>query len=193
MKRKVGILICKILGRIVIGILAIILGIDIYVLYAEKICGNKIPTPFGIGSAVVLTGSMHPEFDAGDLVIVKKYKSENPLEKGEIVVYQDENDLVIHRVVKVEDGMVTTQGDANNAADDPFKIEYVRAVYLFRIRRMGTFISVLKKPVCMLLLVIIIILLIEIPFVIQKAKDEKKTQAIEEEIAQLKAQMKNEE
>lgn len=68
------------------------------------------------------SGSMTPNVNKGDVVIVEKY-NENELgniEKGDILVYKKENQVVVHRVVEVnQDDEITfrTKGDNNDDED----------------------------------------------------------------------------
>jgi signal peptidase len=66
----------------------------------------------------VMTGSMSPAIDAGDMVVVAKYQ-EAPPQIGDIVTYwQDSRSLVTHRIVqRLENGYMQTKGDANHEAD----------------------------------------------------------------------------
>ncbi|NOY10584.1 MAG: signal peptidase I [Archaeoglobi archaeon] len=63
--------------------------------------------------AVVVSNSMAPTFERGDMVLVQTLFV-NP-EKGDIVMFErsDLNLPVTHRVLKVEDGLVYTGGDAS--------------------------------------------------------------------------------
>ena len=68
------------------------------------------------------SGSMTPNINKGDVVIVEKY-NENELEnieKGDILVYKKENQVVVHRVVEVNQGdeiTFRTKGDNNDDED----------------------------------------------------------------------------
>ncbi|XP_028402700.1 signal peptidase complex catalytic subunit SEC11A-like isoform X2 [Dendronephthya gigantea] len=72
---------------------------------------------------VVLSGSMEPAFQRGDLLFLTNYK-EDPIRVGEIVVFKVEGREIpiVHRVIKLhekEDGSIIflTKGD-NNSVDD---------------------------------------------------------------------------
>lgn len=72
---------------------------------------------------VVLSGSMEPAFQRGDLLFLTNYK-EDPIRVGEIVVFKVEGREIpiVHRVLKIhekEDGSIKflTKGD-NNSVDD---------------------------------------------------------------------------
>lgn len=76
----------------------------------------------GIGSE-----SMEPKIYKGDAVLVKKVKSKEKLKVGEIIVYKNMGEDIVHRLVEVEKkGNKTfyrTKGDNNNTRDN-LDIEY---------------------------------------------------------------------
>ena len=85
------------------------------------------PHVFGYRTLTMLTGSMSPTIDPGDVAIVTPLAVEDVTE-GMVITYHipiDDHHLVTHRVVAVEhgtDGRVTvqTKGDANDGID-PWK------------------------------------------------------------------------
>jgi signal peptidase len=83
----------------------------------------SVPFAFGARPLTVLSGSMEPALDTGDVVVVKRISPADAL-PGEIVTFSDPQDpgkLVTHRVrrVRVDGGRVTfvTRGDANNVSE----------------------------------------------------------------------------
>ena len=70
----------------------------------------------------VSTGSMEPTIDIGDAVLAKKVNSINSIKEGDVIVYKDDEQLIVHRINRIvkEDGVVTikTKGDANNIEDE---------------------------------------------------------------------------
>ena len=82
---------------IVLGILAAILGMNVFSLNASRLAGNAVPMPFGFGASVVLSGSMEPAPSVGDLLIVQ---AQEDYETGDIVVYQSGSVPVVHRIVR---------------------------------------------------------------------------------------------
>ncbi len=83
--------------------------------------------PFGWGVVRVLSGSMEPTFSEGSLLVVSRVVSPDEVSAGDIVVYDAGQSLVAHRVVEVSDDAFVTQGDANNAPDDPIGFSQVKA------------------------------------------------------------------
>lgn len=48
----------------------------------------------------------------GDVILVKKVSIEE-LKVGDVIVFNSPNGKIIHRIISIEDGKVTTKGDAN--------------------------------------------------------------------------------
>lgn len=67
----------------------------------------------GLGSYVVLGGSMEPSVQQGSIVYMH---DSGQYEEGDIITFQRGTTDVTHRIVERNDGGYITQGDAN---DDP--------------------------------------------------------------------------
>lgn len=174
-----------VIRRILLAVLGLILGVNLYLANAKSIVGNQLPTPFGYGMANVLSGSMEPTFSKGALLVVKK--SDN-VKKGDIVVYQSGSELIVHRVIAIDGDEVQTQGDANNVADPVFEKNEIKGVVLFWIPGLGTVAEILKTPTVMILLLVAAFLLMERSFRSQRESDDRELDAIKEEIRKLKAE-----
>ena len=88
----------------------------------------------------VVSGSMKPAFERGDLIFIKGVDSISDIKIGDIIVYQDSTGReIVHRVVGInaQDNIITTKGDANPSGDPPFPFDRVRGKVLFWIPRIG--------------------------------------------------------
>ncbi len=118
-----------------------------------RVSGNPLPTVFGWGSVVVLSGSMEPELPVGSLLIIHK---EDSYKVGEIITYEDEyGNLVTHRLVSLENDKAITKGDANNTEDIPFSISKIYGKVKVVMPSVGGIILWLKTPlgICTILLI----------------------------------------
>lgn len=172
-----------ILRYLMLAVLAAAVGVNLYSLNASRLIGNQLPMPFGCGAAVVLSGSMEPEFSAGDLIVVKE--AENYKLK-DIVVFQEGRSLVVHRIVSVDGETVTTQGDANNVSDDPIPISTIKGKVIFCIPFVGNIVGALKTPIGTLVILGAVVFLLEIPRRNEKKRDDAEKQKIIDEINRLK-------
>ena len=147
--------------HILLVICGLLLGINIYLVNANNLLGNKMPMPFGYGAAVVLSGSMEPTFSKDDLIFVKKTDS---IDTGDIVVYQSNNSLVVHRVVSMDGDMVVTKGDANNIEDSSFDKSAIKGVVVGSIPGLGIIVNAIKTPTGTVVVLLCAFLLIELFF-----------------------------
>lgn len=71
----------------------------------------------GVRPTVVTSGSMIPAIDIGDVCFINTRFPYQKVQTGDVIVYKEPRQKVIHRVVgKSEEGYVT-KGDANNNQD----------------------------------------------------------------------------
>lgn len=82
------------------------------------------PKLFGFCTALVMSGSMEPEFSVGDLLL---YREQDGYQVGDVVMFRAGGSFVTHRIVGEDPKGFITQGDANNTPDvgvlDPANIE----------------------------------------------------------------------
>ena len=175
------------LRRALLVVLGVVLGVNIYAANARVVAGNALPMPFGCGAAVVLSGSMEPTLSKGDLIFVKETDT---VKVGDIVVYQAPGELIVHRVIALDGQTVTTQGDANNIADEPFPAAEIKGVVWFHIPAIGTAVDALKTPIGTVLVLILALVLVEMSFRKQKNADEKELEAVKDEIRKLRDELK---
>lgn len=160
-----------------------VIGFNVYLANANGLVGNKLPMPFGYGAAVVLSGSMEPELSKGDLIIVKQT---DLFSMNQVVVYQDGNSLVVHRIIELNDDSVTTKGDANNTPDDPIETSRISGEVVLAIPYAGNIVEFIKTPVGTIIVIALAILLMELPRLKEKQKDIDEIEKIKEEIRKLK-------
>lgn len=170
---------------VLLFIISLFLGIALYLWNAETLVGNAMPMPFGFGISAVLSGSMEPEYSVDDLVIVKK---SDDYKIGDVVVYQSENSLIMHRIISIDGNEIITKGDANNIEDSPIKREYVKGKGIARIRKAGAVVMFLKTPAGFLIMLMGAIVLFELPYYKERRKAIDEQEKIKEEIKKIKNQ-----
>jgi signal peptidase I len=89
-----------------------------------------------------LSGSMRPTYQPGDMAFL--YVGRNiQVNTGDVVLFTSEGLPTIHRIVNIDNGQITTQGDANNATDSQ-RISRVDGKLLFAIPKVGYVIDVIR-------------------------------------------------
>ena len=177
----------NIIRWVLLALCGAVLGLNVYHLNSERLIHEQLPMPFGYGSAVVLSGSMEPELSKGDLIIVKESGSYGA---GDVVVYQENNILIVHRIISVEEDQITTKGDANPVADEPVKASAVRGEVVASIPFVGTFVNLLKTPFGTVYIIIAAILLVEIPRRREQKQADDERQKVIDEIRRIKDELK---
>lgn len=167
----------------------LVLGVNVYLWNARSLMGNSLPMPFGVGAAVVLSGSMEPELSVNDLVLIRE---ESSYEVGDIVVYQSGSALVIHRIESMDSETVTARGDANNASDAPVPLSAVKGRMIAVIPGVGAVTRVLKTWPGVLILVGGSLFLLERSRRKEKEADAEALDALKREIRALKQELETE-
>ncbi len=89
---------------------------------------------FNYQPIAILSNSMNPTFRRGDVVIYEKDENILP---GDIIVFKYESQIIIHRVVSINEYYIT-KGDANNTVDYiKLKKKDIIGVYKFHIKYLG--------------------------------------------------------
>ena len=132
-----------------------------------KITGG-VPSIFGYNVFVVITPSMSPEIEVGDVIISRLYKPGDPLEVGQVVTYQGSSGsfagkLVTHRVISVTETAgrldIVTKGIANDTADPPITGEDVVSVMVHKSAVLTFIHRILETPAGFILLYILPVVL----------------------------------
>ena len=168
--------------------ISFVVGINIYTINASRIVGNAVPMPFGIGAAVVLSGSMEPVINVDDLVIV--VKTDN-YEVGDIIVFQEGRIAITHRIVEINDEYVITRGEANNTNDTPLSYEQIKGKVIMVIPYVGYVIHKIQTPLGTFLIFGLAIILFELSFINKKEQDNNELEEIKREIQELKEKNMN--
>ncbi len=122
-----------------------ILVYNISLIIQSIINPNKTPSFFGIKTYVIISGSMKPNYNIGDIVVAKNTNA-NSLKEGDVISFRQGQIIVTHRIIKVENSnklVFKTKGDNNNSEDSEevtanliegkvvFKIPWIGNIALF--------------------------------------------------------------
>ncbi len=101
--------------------------------------GMLVMLNMGYKPLVVISGSMEPSINIGDLVFTVPLKNHYYPRVGDVVAYAFAGKIVLHRVIGYgSGGTVITKGDANNAPDPkPVKLKNILGVMRLRIPYVG--------------------------------------------------------
>jgi len=173
----------SVLRTVILGLISLIIGLSLYSWNARSLLGNSLPMPFGYGAAVVLSGSMEPTLSVDDLIFVQRVRS---CKEGEIVVFQDGDQLVVHRVISASGANLQTQGDANSMADRPITMDEVKGRVILTIPGVGGIVRILKTPIGTICCIVLLLVMLELPHYQVRKKYDEQLEEIKEEIRLLK-------
>jgi len=140
----------------------VIVGVGVLVIWLGLTLAFGTQNPF----YVVASGSMIPELEVYDVLIVQGHKPFEDIEIGDIIVFNrpsDHNRVIVHRVISITDDdpkTLRTKGDANPASipgtDFPItQDEYIGKVE-YIIPEVGYVTQLLKPPVNYVIIVVVI-------------------------------------
>jgi len=140
----------------------IIVGVGVLVIWIglQAVFGTQ--NPF----YVVASGSMIPELEVYDVLIVQGHEPFEDIEKGDVIVFNrpsDHDRVIVHRVVSVIDDdpkTLRTKGDANPASipgtDFPITEEEYIGKVVYTLPQVGYVTQLLKPPINYVIIAIVI-------------------------------------
>ena len=115
---KIKKIISKTLTVLLIVFTVLIMSLATYNFVSVKILGKDYPNLFGYTFFEIVSGSMSPTIEKGDMIVVKL---DTDYKIGDIVTFKEDDSIITHRIVEKKDGYYVTKGDSNNTLDNPIK------------------------------------------------------------------------
>ncbi len=100
----------------------------------------------------VSSGSMKPYLKINDYILVKKI---NDYEVNDVITYQIDDTYITHRIVSIEEDIITTRGDANNKEDDPIRKDNIIGKVVIKFVTLSFILSLFSSPIMWILILII--------------------------------------
>lgn len=134
------------------------------ILIAQAIANpDKTPNFFGIKNYIIISGSMEPQIQVGDLAVVKEVKSQEELSQGDIISFDQGESVITHRISKIinDDGTTKyqTKGDNNNAEDSELvNFDAIEGKVIKILPKLGKIAMILQNKfviICVIILVYI--------------------------------------
>lgn len=177
MKKKL-----KIVANIVFALLIAAMAVLAFFSVSSKISSDGVSKIANYRFMTVLSGSMHPAFEAGDVIVVDGERDQ--FRKDDIITFKDPLDskrIITHRVAEVLQNVkgisYRTKGDANNATDlNLVPQANVIGIYKIHVPKIGYAINFAKTTKGLIWLIIVpgILIIINELRAIAKAISEEK-------------------
>jgi len=187
-RRKRQIKIKKIVAMILYIILIPIMIYNISLIIQSLYNPNKTPSFLGIKTYVIISGSMEPKINIGDIVIAKNIKNEEEeINVGDIIAFRKGESVITHRIVKIEkdeNGIlrITTKGDNNNTNDsESILINNIEGKIINVIPKIGTFILIFQKKIIIIIIIIMCYIYISHSDNVKKRKMKRRLKRLEYE------------
>lgn len=139
-------------------VIAIFIILFIFSFMIEGYDYNKVPVLGKYKLMHVLTGSMSPAIEAGDIILTKAVDFKD-LKEGDIITFRvGYRTLITHRIVRVNNnGSFVTKGDANNTEDIDLKIDKTNIIgkYFFKIPKGGYILRFIQSPAGLIIFILI--------------------------------------
>jgi len=127
------------------GLVSALATCALLVLLAAAVALAVVPKALDGAALTVLSGSMVPTYDPGDVVVVRGVEDATAeVQVGDVVTFQpvsDDPTLITHRVVgkvfTAEGTMFVTRGDANSADDAPLLPAQIKAEAVYHVPWVG--------------------------------------------------------
>lgn len=108
---------------------------------------------FGFRIYRVISGSMQPALQIGDVIIIKE--ANNYAEK-DIITYDNGLTTITHRIKSINGDEIITEGDANDAPDKPITRDRILGKYFFRISTFSVFSIMLTGKTIYLIMMLVL-------------------------------------
>ena len=108
---------------------------------------------FGFRIYRVISGSMQPALQIGDVIIIKE--ANNYAEK-DIITYDNGLTTITHRIKSINGDEIITEGDANDAPDKPITRNRILGKYFFRISTFSVFSIMLTGKTIYLIMMLVL-------------------------------------
>ena len=188
-----------IVGLVLCLILLPMLVINVTLIIKSYVNADEVPSVGGMFPMIVLTDSMYPVIESGDLIICHTAEADE-IRVDDVITFYDPmgngTSVVTHRVLEIieADGEISflTKGDNNNTEDQmPVPEDNLIGIYQRRIPKVGNVAMFMQTTTGLIVCVVVPILLLVGYSVLRRRKYEKvqkqDTDALLEELAELRA------
>ncbi len=180
--------VARIAGNIITIVFIVVIALSLYSMLQHRRDPNKVPAIFGFSGLTVLSGSMRPYLEPGDMIIDKAVSTES-IKVGDVITYRDNGSIVTHRVMEIitENGShhFVTRGDANNTEDiKPVRENALIGKVMFKIPYGGYVARFVRSPIGLMIFIIIPVALMlvgDVMKVILSGEEKKKDDKAESE------------
>lgn len=136
---------------------------------------NETPAFLGYKMYVIISGSMQPELEVGDIVVVKKINP-NDLKKDDVISFRKGQTIITHRIAEVKNAeeklQFLTKGDNNNTNDkDLVSDKEIEGIVVNKIQKLGKIVLKLRDKTLIIVIILIYYIFLMYDQSVQKRKN----------------------
>ncbi|MBR1654162.1 MAG: signal peptidase I [Clostridia bacterium] len=144
-------------------IIFLVIFVNAFLIFQSVRNPSKTPSVAGKKAFVIISGSMIPKIQIGDVVIINET---NDVKVDDIIAFRRDSTVIVHRIIKQMEVngkiMFQTKGDNNNVADSELvEIETLEGKYVGKIPYIGKFLMLLYNNLTLVIVAAIFILIIK--------------------------------
>ena len=144
-------------------IIFLVISVNAILIFKSVYMPNKTPSILGKKAFVIVSGSMIPEIQIGDVVIIK---DDNNVKVGDIIAFRRESTVIVHRIIHElnvnGNVMYQTKGDNNNVADSELvEKSSIEGICIGKIPYIGKALMFLYNNLTVVIVIIIVILVLK--------------------------------
>lgn len=106
---------------IAVILISIIVILNLIIIFKALLVPNKTPSIFGVKTFSIISGSMMPELNVGDIIIVKEVDN---FKINDIITFRQNDKMITHRIIDItkkdNEEVYITKGDNNNVQDEGY-------------------------------------------------------------------------
>lgn len=187
-----------VIGNVAAAIICLLLipviVINMTIIIKSLIHPDEVADFMGYKSFIVVSGSMEPEINAGDLIFVRETDPQQ-LSIDDVIAFREGDAVVTHRITDITDtGTFVTKGDANNTVDNiTVTKDMVEGEFLRAVPRLGNVALFIQTPAGVLLTAVLPLILFVLYFIWRARRSERekqvRTSELEAELAQVRSEL----
>lgn len=184
-KRNNRIKYIKLVSRKIAYIVFIILLYNIFLIAKSGLSDEGAKDVFGYKAFIIMTQSMKPNINAGDVIIIEP-KKEEEIKIGDVITFQRKGEFITHRIINIEEidekKIYITKGDNNNVEDsETITFNEIEGTKVVTIPFLGEVILLFQNKIYIILLVFtILVIYLHNRKVIEKRKMRREKKKIED-------------
>ena len=147
-------------------VIFLVIFVNAFLIFQSVRNPGKTPSLFGKKAFIIISGSMIPEIQIGDVVVTT---NTDTFKVGDVIAFRSDSTVIVHRIINEMNVngkiMYQTQGDNNNVADKELvNVSAIEGVMIFKIPFIGKILMWLYRNLFIVIAVLVVIVILKFYF-----------------------------